>query len=138
MGRIVIVAYRPKPGRDAALEALMQRHHQRLHGEGLVTEREPVLMRAADGTIVEVFEWRSQQAMASAHDNPRVQQMWAERDGMREEDRTNREHCVYAGMRMSVNCEDAARAHWGYEASSLWDVVQRDCRQLRRLQKVRK
>jgi len=78
MGRIVIAAYRPKPGRGTALEALMQQHHQRLHAEGLVTEREPVLMRAADGTIIEVFEWRSQQAMASAHDNPRVQQMWAE------------------------------------------------------------
>lgn len=78
MGRIVIVAYRPKAGQQAALEALMRRHHQRLHAEGLVTERTPVLMRAGDGTVVEVFEWRSKEAMQRAHDNPRVQQMWSE------------------------------------------------------------
>lgn len=78
MGRIVIVAYRPKPGREAALEALMRRHYERLHHEGLVTDRTPVLMRAGDGTIVEVFEWRSKEAMERAHDNPRVQKMWAE------------------------------------------------------------
>ena len=34
MGRIVIAAYRPKPGREKALEALMRRHHERLRAEG--------------------------------------------------------------------------------------------------------
>jgi hypothetical protein len=33
-------------------------------------------MRAADGTIVEVFEWKSAEAIANAHSNPAVQAMW--------------------------------------------------------------
>ena len=78
MGRIVVVAYRPKPGQQSALEHLMRQHHRRLLAQALVTERTPVLMRAADGTIIEVFEWVSAAAMTAAHDNPAVQQMWGE------------------------------------------------------------
>lgn len=78
MGRIVIVAYRPKPGRGAALEALVRHHHQRLLSLRLVTDRAPTLMRAVDGTMVEVFEWSSAEAIAAAHDNAVVQQMWRE------------------------------------------------------------
>jgi hypothetical protein len=33
-------------------------------------------MRAADGTIVEIFEWKSQEAIASAHRNPVVGELW--------------------------------------------------------------
>jgi hypothetical protein len=80
MGRVVIVAYRPKPGKHSALEALMRQHHRRLLVQGLVTDRTPVLARAADGTIIEVFEWVSAAAIAAAHDNPAVRQMWAEYD----------------------------------------------------------
>ena len=78
MGRIVIVAYRPKPGRQQVLERLMRHHHKRLRHEGLVTDRLPTLMRAGDGTIVEVFEWMSGDAIAAAHRNSAVQAMWTE------------------------------------------------------------
>lgn len=33
-------------------------------------------MRAADGTIIEVFEWVSQEAINAAHTNPEVLRMW--------------------------------------------------------------
>jgi len=33
-------------------------------------------MRTADGTIVEVFEWVSQEAIAGAHQNPAVIALW--------------------------------------------------------------
>jgi hypothetical protein len=78
MGRIVIAAYRPKPGRQQALETLMRRHHERLRAEGLVTDRQPTLMRARDGTVVEVFEWLSADAIAAAHGNRAVRRMWDE------------------------------------------------------------
>jgi hypothetical protein len=78
MGRIVIAAYRPKPGRSHALERLMRRHHQRLRGEGLVADRLPALMRASDGTIVEVFEWLSPNAISEVHNSATVQSMWRE------------------------------------------------------------
>ncbi|WP_184545101.1 hypothetical protein [Mucilaginibacter sp. FT3.2] len=78
MKRIVIVAYRPKPGKAAALKELTKTHVPRLKAEGLVTNREAVIMEAADGTIVEVFEWLSAEAIKQAHANPVVHQLWAE------------------------------------------------------------
>lgn len=33
---------------------------------------------AADGSIVEVFEWRSHEAIEQAHSNPAVQELWEE------------------------------------------------------------
>lgn len=77
-GRIVIVAYKPKPGKADALKVLARTHVQRLRAEGLVTAREPVVMETQEGTIIEVFEWKSKQALESAHRNPAVQAMWKE------------------------------------------------------------
>jgi hypothetical protein len=74
--RIVIVAYRPKPGQDAVLAAEVRDHHPLLRSEGLATDRKPVVMQAADNVIVEMFEWASADAIAEAHHNPRVQAMW--------------------------------------------------------------
>jgi len=78
MGRIVIVAYKPKPGKNEELKALMRTHLPRLKAEGLVTDRESIIMEAGDETIVEVFEWLSQDAINNAHKNPVVLQMWGE------------------------------------------------------------
>ena len=33
-------------------------------------------MRTADGTIIEVFEWASKEAIAEAHANPIVLDLW--------------------------------------------------------------
>ena len=76
MGTISIAAYRPKPGREADLLELTRQHIPVLRGLGLVTDRKPIAMRAADGTIVEVFEWLSADAISHAHSNPVVQAMW--------------------------------------------------------------
>jgi hypothetical protein len=76
MGRIVIACYKPKPGKEASLRELMQEHMPILRSQKLVTERESVLMVAGDGTIIEVFEWRSREAIESAHTNPVIQEMW--------------------------------------------------------------
>ncbi len=78
MGVFVIVGYRPKPGKEKELNALMQTHVQRLRNEGLATDRESALMRAKDGTVVEVFEWISQEAIDTAHSNSKVLEMWQE------------------------------------------------------------
>lgn len=78
MGRIVIVGYRPKPGMADELRELMQSHLPRLRAEGLVSERPSIMMEAEDGTILEVFEWASREAIERAHTNPVVQEMWRE------------------------------------------------------------
>lgn len=74
--RIVIAAYRPKPGKADVLLSEVRDHVHLLRSEGLATDRHSVVMRAKDGTIVEVFEWASPAAIDEAHENPRVQAMW--------------------------------------------------------------
>lgn len=75
-GIVVIVAYRPKPGHEADLLELVRSRVPTLRKEDLVTDRVPVIMRAKDGTIIEVSEWKSQEAIEAAHRNPRVLAMW--------------------------------------------------------------
>jgi quinol monooxygenase YgiN len=75
--RIIIAAYRPKPGKADVLLAEVRDHHHLLRSEGLATDRRPTIMRAQDGTIIEVFEWASPAAIEEAHENPRVQAMWS-------------------------------------------------------------
>jgi hypothetical protein len=76
MGSISVACYKPKPGCDAALLDLVRGHLPPLRAEGLVTDRSSIVMRAADGTIIEIFEWVSQEAIAGAHSNPAVLDLW--------------------------------------------------------------
>lgn len=77
MGVMVIALFRPRPGKEADLMACMRDHQPVLRAEGLVTDRPAYVMRAADGTLLEVFEWRSQASIDAAHQNPRVHALWA-------------------------------------------------------------
>ena len=76
MGQIVIAAYRPRLGREKELLELVRGHVPILRDEGLATDRPAVAMRAQDGTIVEVFEWRSASSADEAHTNPAVRALW--------------------------------------------------------------
>ncbi len=71
-GVCVIVAYRPKPGKGDELLELVQSRVPTLRQEGLVTDRAPTIMRARDGTIVEVSEWKSREAIDAAHSAVRL------------------------------------------------------------------
>lgn len=75
-GVCVIVAYRPKPGKAKELLEIVRARIPTLLKEGLVTDRVPVIMRAKDGTIIEVSEWKSQEAIDAAHKSPNVLAMW--------------------------------------------------------------
>ncbi|MEE8112461.1 MAG: antibiotic biosynthesis monooxygenase [Acidobacteriota bacterium] len=76
MGQFVIACYRPRPGKEARLLELLKEHMPVLRGENLVTDRPSCVMRAGDGTFVEVFEWRSAEAIERAHANETVKAMW--------------------------------------------------------------
>ena len=80
MGQFVVVAYRPRPGKSRQLLGLLREHLPILRAEGLATDRPAYVMRAADGTFVEVFEWKSVKAIEKAHRNPAVQALWARFD----------------------------------------------------------
>lgn len=75
-GVCVIVAYRPKPGREAELLEVVRSRVPLLRQENLVTHRAPVIVRAKDGTIIEVSEWKSAEAIEAAHSNPNVLALW--------------------------------------------------------------
>ena len=78
MGRFVVAAFKPKPGMQDRLLAVVARHWGVLRAQGLVTDKPSHAMRAADGTIVEVFEWTSAEAIERAHGNIAVQALWEE------------------------------------------------------------
>ena len=50
MGRIVIVAYRPRSGAEQQLLELVKEHVPILRQEGLATTFTPLVLRTADGT----------------------------------------------------------------------------------------
>ena len=62
----VIVAYRPKPGKEDGLLELVRSRVPTLRQEGLVSDRTPTIMRARDVTIIEVSEWKSREAIDAA------------------------------------------------------------------------
>jgi len=78
MSRFQILSYRPKPGKEDALLSAVREHLKVLRAERLITYRPACIMRAADGSIVQVFEWRSAEALAKAYRLPAVHAVWAE------------------------------------------------------------
>jgi hypothetical protein len=75
--RIMAVAcYKPKAGKDRELADLVNKHYNILKSENVVTDRLPVKMKSEDGTIIEVFEWKSEEDKQRAHSNPNVKEIW--------------------------------------------------------------
>jgi hypothetical protein len=72
---IVIVAYKPKPGKEADLLQLTREHVPLLRAEGLATDHPVTACQSRDGTVVEVFEWVAG-GTERAHNNPAVIKLW--------------------------------------------------------------
>ena len=72
----VIACYRPHEGKSAELGALVREHLPVLRAEGLVTDDAAVHLRAADGTVLEIFSWKSEEHSRSAEGNAAVQRVW--------------------------------------------------------------
>jgi hypothetical protein len=102
MGHVVVVAYRPKPGREDELVALTREHHAILRDQGLVTARPAIVAQAKDHTIVEIFEWEPG-AVERAHSNPAVQELWKRYEAV----------CDYVPLRA---LDESASLFAGFEA----------------------
>jgi hypothetical protein len=76
MERITIAVYRPKPGKETQLLGLISEHLPILKSQHLITDRKPIVVQAEDKTVVEVFGWKSAEAIQEAHSNPEVQKLW--------------------------------------------------------------
>ena len=77
MGNLVIAAYRPRPGKDKELLGVVRDHVPALRRQGLVTERAALVLQAADGTLLELFEWTGEAAVERAHHDPVVRELWS-------------------------------------------------------------
>lgn len=78
MESIVIVAYQPLKGKENRLKELLLKHWHTLNNEGLVSPRKPVIAIAENGTYVEIFGWRSNEAKKEAHSNRKILMLWDE------------------------------------------------------------
>ena len=80
-GQVVIALYRPKPGKDAAVETILRRHVPTLRAAGLATSRPVTLLKSfTDGTYLEIFEWVDGEAAQKAHVHPEVEKIWGALD----------------------------------------------------------
>jgi hypothetical protein len=76
-GRVLsLAAYKPKAGQEESLRKLVEKHIPKLQELELATTRENYIAQAQDGTIVEVFEWASADAITAAHRHPAVSDIW--------------------------------------------------------------
>jgi quinol monooxygenase YgiN len=80
MGRITIAAFKPHAGKETQLLAVIADRLPLLRRLGLATERAHIVARARDGTILEVSEWVSDEAIERAHSTPEVLALWARFD----------------------------------------------------------
>ncbi|MBL8006708.1 MAG: hypothetical protein JNJ56_04205 [Ignavibacteria bacterium] len=76
MGIIVITCFKPKQNMDSELLDVIRDHMPVLRKEGLVTDRECIVMKSKNGNIIEVFEWKSNDAINDAHKNKNVLLLW--------------------------------------------------------------
>jgi hypothetical protein len=76
-----LVWYYPKTGRAKELTRLVTAHWPTLHRLGLATDRPAQVWAARDKRsgepfLVELFEWRDDQASETAHQTPEVMAVW--------------------------------------------------------------
>lgn len=80
--RVVIAAFRARPGRLSDLRQILREHHGFLDRLGLVTARPAVILEGGGDLMLEVFEWKSQEAIDEAHRHPEVLGLWERFDAV--------------------------------------------------------
>lgn len=73
----VIAVYRAKKGKDAALLKLVRSHHPRLVALGYATAAPPLILQSPkDGSVLEIFAWKSDAHVERAHRDPAIMEIW--------------------------------------------------------------
>lgn len=73
---VFMALYRPKAGKENELKEILKVHIPTLREEGLITNRELLTLQAEDGTIIEIAEWMSNEAIEKAHQSAKVMSVW--------------------------------------------------------------
>ena len=68
--------YKPLQGKDTDLLKVVEQHIPKLQELGLITDRANYLAKSSDGTIIEVFEWKDDEAKRIAHSNEDIRHIW--------------------------------------------------------------
>jgi quinol monooxygenase YgiN len=73
---VFMALYRPKPGKENELKEVLKVHIPVFREERLLTNRELLTLQAEDGTIIEIAEWKSSEAIDKAHQSEKVMAVW--------------------------------------------------------------
>lgn len=76
MTEVVFAVYVPHSGKGKELEKLVLGHSPALRELELITDRKEIVVRSSNGSMIEVFEWRSAKAAEMAHEHPKVAKIW--------------------------------------------------------------
>jgi hypothetical protein len=74
--QLAFAMYKPKEGKEQELEQILEQHIPVLREYGLISEREAYTVQSKDGTVIEIFEWMSEEAKAVAHQHPAMRSLW--------------------------------------------------------------
>jgi len=75
---VTMALYKPHEGKEKELHEILKTHVNTLEAENLITSSKPIRAQAADGTVIEIFEWKSEQAKDAAHESQVVMKIWNE------------------------------------------------------------
>ncbi len=73
---IVIASYKPREGKDEGMKEVLRNHMPILRNEGLITDFPAIVLKANDGSYIEIFEWKTQEAINQAHQSENVLALW--------------------------------------------------------------
>jgi len=73
---IVIASYKPKVGKEEGMKEVLRDHMPILRKENLITDFPAIVLKAKDGSYIEIFEWKSKEAIDKAHHNGNVKALW--------------------------------------------------------------
>lgn len=73
---IVIASYKPKDGMEEELLDVLRDHMPILSMENLITDFPAIILKSKKGIYLEIFEWKSQEAINKAHVNENILELW--------------------------------------------------------------
>jgi hypothetical protein len=73
---MALATYKPKAGQEETLMELVKKHVPILRELQLATKRDNFIATSKNGTVIEVFEWTSTNAINAAHQHPAVADIW--------------------------------------------------------------
>ncbi len=76
MGNLAFAMYKPKKGKEQEMKDILKDHLPTLRKYELITDKGHFFAQSADGTLIEIFEWASDEAKKAAHEHPAIMQMW--------------------------------------------------------------